>query len=658
VATLVAVSSKSKAAAGGHTQTFTLDANLPEALRHQVLAALVSGTDPNAIDAFATAIQAQYPLSAGLLHAKATALRSGSIPSLPAASTDPGGPPLDATMPASMVAFVHTELLNETDPNKLVALANTLAAQYPIASALLAQRAAVINVQPTGPSSPSTPQPVVQPQPAPAPSPGASAANPPAPALTIPGLDPGIPADLAQAVMTELATDTDPNKLQTYAQEIQSQYPMAASLMSAKANSLIALAQSLTPPTPSGPSAPAVPATPSLPSNPPAFPPPVNPVVPVVAPAGPSGSMLGMDGNMPPATVQLVVSELANEQDPTKLQALAAQLAPQYPIAAGLLNTRANVILATRPPPTIVPDPSQTPSATVASTYTVQQDDFPWKIAAHFTGHGARWPELVAANPQKTKGKDGNFTTLLPGEKLNLPGAWVQPPSSPASGAVATTNGSSDANARVAVIAHPTAAPQTAQPASPAPTAAPQTAQPAPSPAPTAAPQTAQPAPSPAPTNGLDPGIPANVASAVLAAAKTGTDPAQLRGFASALNNEGFPVAAGLVLAKANTLSPPPGGAPAAGATPAAAHAAPPAATPAATYKVKAGDSPSKIAHALVHDGNRWTELVAANPQKKRAKDGNFATLMPGEVLQLPASWATSTAPSAPSAAHLPQGGA
>jgi nucleoid-associated protein YgaU len=322
--------------------------------------------------------------------------------------------------------------------------------------------------------------------------------------------------------------------------------------------------------------------------------------------------MLGMDANMPPQTVQLVVSELANEQDPAKLQALAAQLAPQYPIAAGLLNTRANVLLAMQPPATIVPSPSPTPT-TVASTYTVQQDDYPWKIAAHFTGHGARWPELVAANPQKTKGKDGNFASLLPGET---------PPQNGAVGAVATTNGANGSGVPMvapAVIHGPEV-------------------------------------PAPSPSSALDPGIPANVASSVLAAVKTGTDPAQLRGFASALSKEGFPIAAALLNAKANMLNPTPPVSPTPAATPPAATpaATPPSASPLATYKVKSGDSPSKIAHALIHDGNRWPELVAANPQKKRAKDGNFASLQPGEVLQLPASWASA----APSAAHLPQGGA
>jgi len=73
------------------------------------------------------------------------------------------------------------------------------------------------------------------------------------------------------------------------------------------------------------------------------------------------------------------------------------------------------------------------------------------------------------------------------------------------------------------------------------------------------------------------------------------------------------------------------------------------------TYRVLAGDHPIKIAQKLVHDGSRWRELVAANPQKKRAPDGNFATLLPGEILSLPALWTTYLNPPAPPAlAHPP----
>jgi nucleoid-associated protein YgaU len=537
VATLVAVSSKSNAKGpNGRTQTFTLDAGMPDALRNQVLAALVSGADPATLDAFALAIQAKYPLSAGLLHAKATTLRGGlsASPSLPMPMPDPGGPPLDASMPPSMAAFIHAELANETDPAKLLALASTIAAQYPAAADLLTQRAAVLNVQ-----QPAQPSPVIIP-PAPQPTPS----NPAPPALNMPGLDPGMPPDLAQAVITALSTETNPAKLQGEAQEIGGSYPLAAGLLIAKANTLLALQ----------------------------------------SPSGvPSGSQLGLDPNMPPATVQLVLTELATEGEPTKLQTLADQLTPQYPIAAGLLRTRANVILATRPPIQIVPDPSAT---NVTSTYAVKSGDYPWKIATQYTGHGARWPELVAANPQKPRAKDGNFASLLPGEKLTLPGSWVTPaaPSAPP----------------VAVASNPTPPDLSA------------TTLPVIAPAP--------------PLPALDTNIPANVASAVHNALQTATDPNQVLGFASAIAPR-YPAAAGLLHAKAGALS-----------APAQASG------PAATYRVKPGDSPAKIAAALVHKGSRWKELVSANPQKKLAPNGNFATLVPGELLQLPPSWTSNTA--------------
>ncbi len=495
VATLVAVSSKSKASQsqGGRTQTFTLDTNMPDALRNQVLAALVSGTDPAALDAFGTALQAQYPLSAGLLHAKAVSLRAGipggpAAPSLPVVTSDPGGPPLDPSMPPALVAFVHNELANEGDPTKLLTLANTLAPQYPIAANLLTQRAAVLNVQPSQPVTP------IVPQPSPSPTPSA-------PSLNMPGLDPGMPPDVAQAVMNELIGDNDPAKLQAFAQQIQGQYPLAANLLASKASTILALQQ------------------PPLPSPQPMPGPQPAPIVP-----------------------------------------------PDVPVLT-------------------------------ASTYTVQDGDYPWKIATKMTGHGARWPELVAANPSKPRAKDGNFATLLPGEKLTLPSVW-------------------SANA-------PVIAPQPSLP------------------------PTIAPAPgSPADSIALDANIPPDVAASVRNALNTGTDASQVHGFATAIASK-YPKAAELLNAKANALS-------SFGPTNALvlAHTAPTTTAPPAspTYKVKAGDSPSKIAAALVHDGNRWHELVAANPQKKRAANGNFANLVPGEVLQLPPSWA-SGAPAHPAAA-------
>jgi hypothetical protein len=71
-------------------------------------------------------------------------------------------------------------------------------------------------------------------------------------------------------------------------------------------------------------------------------------------------------------------------------------------------------------------------------------------------------------------------------------------------------------------------------------------------------------------------------------------------------------------------------------------------------YVVKSGDNPSSLAKTYANDGNRWKELVRANPQKKvvdaaYAKEkklpvssiGNFRTLYAGERLNWPAGWKT-----------------
>jgi hypothetical protein len=140
--------------------------------------------------------------------------------------------------------------------------------------------------------------------------------------------------------------------------------------------------------------------------------------------------------------------------------------------------------------------------------------------------------------------------------------------------------------------------------------------------------------------------MPAEVQKAVVGALTTESDPAKLQGFATAIQAQ-YPVAAGLLMAKAQALMlvhP---------VTPNVPQPTPVRPTPSptpdpvptsGTYTVKSGDYPIRIAQKIVHDSSRWRELVAANPNKKRAADGNFASLVPGEVLKLPASW-TDTPP-------------
>jgi hypothetical protein len=68
-------------------------------------------------------------------------------------------------------------------------------------------------------------------------------------------------------------------------------------------------------------------------------------------------------------------------------------------------------------PPPQVPDPML--------TYVVQPGDNPSHIAKILVHDERRWRELVAANPKKRTTPDGNFASLMPGERLTLPDAWV-----------------------------------------------------------------------------------------------------------------------------------------------------------------------------------------------------------------------------------------
>ncbi len=85
---------------------FSLDPNMPPAMQSAVLGALTTEQDPNKLQAFAQEIQAQYPIAAGLLMAKANALRAVPSPfpqpqpgPQPAPVFPPGPGPLPSPQP-------------------------------------------------------------------------------------------------------------------------------------------------------------------------------------------------------------------------------------------------------------------------------------------------------------------------------------------------------------------------------------------------------------------------------------------------------------------------------------------------------------------------------------------------------------------------------
>ncbi|MFW1442916.1 hypothetical protein ACEV7Z_23270, partial [Vibrio parahaemolyticus] len=67
IAVAFASSGNKKKEPQGTPRTYTLDANMPPALRDQVVAALSTERDPTKLEQFATGIEAHYPLSAGAL---------------------------------------------------------------------------------------------------------------------------------------------------------------------------------------------------------------------------------------------------------------------------------------------------------------------------------------------------------------------------------------------------------------------------------------------------------------------------------------------------------------------------------------------------------------------------------------------------------------
>src|SRR5450432_1159157 len=80
IALAAASSKKNYDVPTGTVRTYTLDTTLPDPVRNQVLAALATEQDPAKLEAFATAIDSVYPLSASALRQKASMLRAGTLP--------------------------------------------------------------------------------------------------------------------------------------------------------------------------------------------------------------------------------------------------------------------------------------------------------------------------------------------------------------------------------------------------------------------------------------------------------------------------------------------------------------------------------------------------------------------------------------------------
>jgi len=366
----------------GPPKTYSLDANMPAQLRDQVLAALAQETDPAQLEAFATAIAAQYPLSAAALRMKAAALRGGAMPQNPL--------DLLSTVPDPPRSQVVQQLMAQTDPNALEAYAVQLQAQYPAAAAALRMKEAILRGQvpmvspptpapaPNPPPLPSPPpivpavppvQPVVQPVPvpvpvpsltpigpAPMPSPPPAPSVPPMPTPGLPSLDPEMPPEMQRAVLGALTTENDPAKLEGFASAIQSQYPIASGLLMAKAQAL-RLAQQ--PPSPAP--VPAIPPIPSLPPMP-----------------------------LPPAPPQ-----------PSPMPA-------PYPVGDASTRTGRNAGRPTGYP----------------FIHLHGESTWPAKIAEQATGSEANYPQMSRLNPQFSK--DGlHWVNIRSGDALNIPWEWA-----------------------------------------------------------------------------------------------------------------------------------------------------------------------------------------------------------------------------------------
>jgi hypothetical protein len=189
--------------------------SLPEPTRTQVLQAMMGMNDPNALEAFAKQLEAQYPVAAWALRVREAALRGQAFPAMPATPSTPATP----TVAPPITPATPT-------------------------------------VQPASPASPPAPQIPVTP---------AAPAIPTTPIVPSLGpLDPGMPIEMQKAVAGALTTEMDPAKLEGFASAIQAQYPIAAGLLMAKAQALrLTQTPHILPATPVTPKPPVLPAPPA-----------------------------------------------------------------------------------------------------------------------------------------------------------------------------------------------------------------------------------------------------------------------------------------------------------------------------------------------------------------------------------------------------------
>jgi hypothetical protein len=130
-----------------------------------------------------------------------------------------------------------------------------------------------------------------------------------------------------------------------------------------------------------------------------------------------------------PALTQAALSQVAKQLriTPTTARRVLANVKARYrwrPLSSG-----AATFIARHAPMASRVALRDTRGLSDANTiYIVEPGDGPIRIGNKLLGAGfgdKNWKQLVAANPSKSKGTDGNFKILAVGERLKLPASWT-----------------------------------------------------------------------------------------------------------------------------------------------------------------------------------------------------------------------------------------